>query len=119
MNRSDIKKLYNYPTLLTKYILENEIKYGDILFIGGECERQEYYFKIVINDGKYIDGNCGNYILFQQIYQKFLQEIKSLNISYGKVLHELYNDDTFNELFFNDSSEYDECIKLYIEHKLI
>lgn len=119
MNKSEIKKLYNYPALLTRYILENEIKYGDILFIGGDCDRQEYCFKIVINDGKYIEGDCGNYILFKDIYRKFLQKIKSLNISYGKVFHELYNDDTFNVMFFDDSSEYDECIKLYIEHNLI
>ena len=119
MNKSDIKKLYNDSNLLTKYILENEINYGDIIFIGGNSDRQEYCFKIVINDGKYIGGDCGNYILFNSRHENFLQKIKELNISYEKVLNELYNDDTFNELFFNDLSEYEECINMYIEHNLI
>ena len=119
-NKSNIKKLYEDPKLLTQYILENNIKQGDIIFIGGDSYRPEYCFKIVVNKGEFISSNYAQSMLFESRHQKYLQEIKALNVSYKKVLDKLYNDELYNEAFFSyDLDEFEEYIKPYTNQNLM
>lgn len=118
--KSNIKKLYEDPKLITQYILENNIKQGDIIFIGGDSNRPEYCFKIVVNNGDFISSNYAQSMLFESRHLKYLQEIKALNVSYKKVLDKLYNDELYNEAFFSyDLDEFEEYIKPYTNQNLM
>jgi hypothetical protein len=119
--KSELIPLYKDDKLLKKYLIDNDINIGDIIFIGGNIDRMEYCFKIVTEDRNLIDGELGESILFAPRNKKYLEEIKNKNISYEKVLNEINDDETFRDLFFctNEDDYFDSCITRYHNNNLI
>lgn len=119
--KSDIIPLYKDKKLIKQYIIEKNMNFGDIIFIGGDGDRQEYYFAFVIENGEYIQGEYGPYIIFQKQYEKYLEKIKNKNISYQNVFNELNNNEYYRDLFFgyDDYTIYDSCIKKYEDNNLM
>lgn len=122
-DKSDIIPLYKNKELLKRYILENNILFGDIIFIGGESDRQEYCFEFVGENGNTLNSNYASHIIFEKKYQEYLDKLKTLNISYEIILNELKNDDFFTNLFFGYEDDidllYNSCIEKYKENNLI
>lgn len=122
-DKNEMIPLYKDKIFIEQYIVENNINLGDIIFIGGTGDRQEYYFGIVIENGKYIGGEYGSYIIFDKIHNKHLETIKNKNISYKNVLNEINNNEYYRDLFFGNYDEeniiYDSCMEKYNENNLI
>lgn len=118
-HKNEIIPIYEDKKLIKQYIINNNIKFGDIIYIGGSGDRLEYYFGIVIEDGNFLTGEQGPYIIFDN--NRVLQKIKDLNISYDNALKEIKNDEFFADLFFgyDYDDEYDSIIQKYDENNLI
>ena len=102
----DKKEFYNkIKNYLDKH---EEIKTGDIIFIGSHYEtRQEYGFCLVINK-EIKEGNYGPYLPLKNI--KNLPE----NIKYGNILEIMKNDEDLYLLWYGDDlSVGDEIIEEY------
>ena len=119
-HKNEIIHIYEDKKLIKQYIINNNIKFGDIIYIGGNGDRLEYYFGIVIEDGNFLTGEQGPYIIFDN--NTVLQKIKDLNISYDNAFKEIKNDEFFADLFFGyeyDYDEYNSIIQKYDENNLI
>ena len=106
-HKKQLIPLYKDKDLLKKYIIENNMNLGDIIFIGGNSDRQEYCFGIVIEDGEYINGDYGPFIIFEKRHIIHLEKIKNKNISYKNVLDKINNNLDYRDLFFGNYDEED------------
>jgi len=71
------------------YIKENNLNFGDILFVGSSYEgRQQYGFKIVLEDGNVGSGENGYSLPFENFISK---ELKEQKIKYSKLFEEIEN----------------------------
>lgn len=116
--------LYKDKKLLKEYIISHyNMNLGDIIFIGGTGDRQEYYFGIVIEDGNHINGDYGPNIIFEKKHITYLEKIKNKNISYKNVFNEINNNEYYRDLFFGNYDDedviYDSIIKQYNQNNLI
>jgi hypothetical protein len=121
VNRKSLVKVSDNSLLLAEYIQNNNIQVGDIFYIGDNSDRLEYGFALVVPDNKIIRGDYGPEIIFQ--YTKYLNLIKSLNVSYTNLLEQLYSDDYWLDVFFGDFDDqtylYESCLDKYRVHGLV
>lgn len=99
---------------IKNYIEQNEdIKSGDILFVGSKYEsRQEYGFCLVI-DKDFFQCNYGPNLPIK--YKDKLPE----NINYRNLLEFMKNDEYLDSLWYGDDMyAYNEILQKYIENKL-
>jgi hypothetical protein len=119
-SKNEIIHIYSDKKLIKQYIIDNNLKFGDIIYYGGNGDRLEYYFGIVTENGNFLKGDEGYYIIFKNENKTVLQKIKDLNISYDNVLKEIKNDEFFGDLFFAyNNDEYDSIIQDYHDNNLI
>ena len=104
----------NYRVKIENYIEENkeEIKFGDILFVGQNSEalpRREDGFCIVLDDGT-VDLSIGCKAPFlATANEKFLTN----KVSYKRLFEELKDNDYYFTDFFSDTEFYDEMVEEY------
>jgi hypothetical protein len=94
------------------------IKYGDIVFVGSTSDRQEYGFKLVLDDGDTVGGESGAGLPLGRA-----KELENRDIHYDSLLTEMNNDDESNEImkmyFFGDNRDaYDEFVQDYKEKNI-
>ena len=92
------------------------IKYGDIVFVGSTSDRQEYGFKLVLDNGETVGGESGAGLPLGKA-----TELEKRNVHYESLLQEMNNDDedTMKMYFFGDNSDaYDEFVTDYKGKKI-
>ena len=121
VNIKSLVKVWENALILATYIQNNNIQIGDIFYIRGTSDRDEYGFALVVSNNKIICGEYGPEIIFQNT--DYLNLIKSLNVSYSDLLEQLYSDDYWRDLFFGDFDDpttlYESSLNQYKEHGLL
>lgn len=93
----------NFESKIENYVKNNNLKFGDILFVGSEYEtRQHYGFKIVLKNGKLGDAENGYSLPFENNIQN---QLKSENIKYSKLFEDIKKWPKVEELWMDSIFE--------------
>lgn len=103
----------DYQKRVKKYIYDNKLKFGDIIFIGSKKRNnQELGFQIVLENGNSNSSDDPYYLPLEIKNIKF--KLKNYNIKYKNLFDNIKNDNKINNLFHNEINYY-EIVNEYID----
>ena len=103
----------NYQKRVKKYINDNNLRFGDIIFIGSKKRnKQELGFQIVLENGNSNSSDDPYYLPLEIKNIKF--KLKNNNVKYKKLFEYIKNNNKINNLFHNELNYY-EIVNEYIE----
>ena len=106
----------NYKQRVKNYIFENNLKFGDIIFIGSEKQnKQEQGFQIVLENGFSSYSEEPYYLPLEIKNVKF--KLKNKRIKYKNMFDKINKNNFIKSLFYSDKNRYD-IINEYINADL-
>ena len=100
---------------IEKHVIDNNYKFGDILFVGSSYETRPYYgFRIVMENGKLGEGEPGYSLPFENYIDKKLEKE---NVKYHKLFEDIKNWDKVKYAWGEDFLD-DDIIPDYISSNI-
>lgn len=102
----------NNKKSILSFISDNNIKFGDILYIGPQYQKadKEHGFIIVLDDLDFGEGEWGPSLVFDNNLQ---QKLSNNNIKFGDLFSKIKTWKNYNNFWLSDNNDIDFIIDEY------